>query len=119
MQAPALSTPSRPALLERALLFTLCCSLIADYCGGNLPFTDAWAFFVLLTMYLGTAAQQQRPVAVAFLFGAVTLISDIIFLAVVRFARRRAPALEGSGFLPSPAPLPSPHPALPLFAARR
>ncbi len=34
---------SRPLLLERALLFTISCSLIGDYCGGNLPVTDVRA----------------------------------------------------------------------------
>lgn len=82
MAAPAGLGMSRPLLLERSLLFTLSCSLIAEACGGNLPCTDAWAFFTLLSLYVSGA--QHRPIVIAFIFGCVTLFSDIIFLAVVR-----------------------------------
>ena len=81
---------SRRTMLERALLFTLLCSLLGDYCGGNLPCTDAWIFFTLATLYLGGAAAQQRPVVVAFLFGAFSLLGDIFFLSMVRSAAAHA-----------------------------
>ena len=90
---------SRPLLLERSLLFTLACSLLGDYCGGNLPLTDAWAFFTLLSLYL--AGPAHRPIVVAFCFGAVTLFSDIIFLAVVRLPARWPALPRRRGLFPS------------------
>lgn len=70
---------SRPLLLERGLLATLLCSLIADYCGGNLPFTDAWVFFCLIALSQGA----QRLVSIGFVFGALTVFTDIFFLSLV------------------------------------
>ena len=107
MSAPAIQM-SRPLLLERSLLFTLSCSLIAEASGGNLPCTDAWAFFTLLSLYV--AGAQHRPIVIAFIFGCITLFSDIIFLAVVR---RSSVVLAAAGATLALAPLPSfPAPAL-------
>ena len=81
-QVSFLPTASRAVLLERTLCGTLFCSLIADYCGGNLPCTDAWVFFCLASLYLGNSS-LPRPLVVGFFFGVFTLVSDIFFLAMV------------------------------------
>lgn len=77
-----LPTASRAVLLERTLCGTLICSLIADYAGGNLPCTDAWVFFCLASLYLGSGT-TPRPLVIGFFFGVATLFSDIFFLAMV------------------------------------
>ena len=79
----ALFSASRSLLLERAMLMTLFNGLIADYTGSTLPYTDSWSFFVLACLYIGTPAQQQRPVVIAFIIGCIMLFSDLLFLAIV------------------------------------